>query len=108
MFREGDEISIDGMSGRVYSGLIKLRTGGSNRAALDHLLAMADRESGCVVWAAPRSVTEAKDLGSGSVPGLGVVRLTDLVISQGAIDTFVRLIFVARKKMRALTVFKPR
>ena len=92
LFREGDEISIDGMSGRVYSGLIKLRTGGSSRAALDHLLIMADRESGCVVWAAPRSVTEAKDLGSGSVPGLGVVRLTDLVISQGTIDTFVRLI----------------
>ena len=91
-FREGDEISIDGVSGRVYSGLIKLRPGGSSRASLDRLLTMADQESGCVVWAAPRSAAEAKDLASGPAPGLGVVHLTDLVISQGAISLFVQLI----------------
>ena len=102
VFREGDEISIDGVSGRVYSGLIKLRTGGSSRAALDRLLTMADQELGCVVWAAPRSVAEVKDLGSGSAPGLGVVRLTDLVISQGAIDAFVQLISQLGKNATAL------
>ncbi len=92
VFHEGDEISIDGMSGRVYPGLIRLRTGGSSRAPLDRLLTLADQESECDVWAAPRSAAEAKELGSGSLPGLGVVRLTDLVISQGAIDPFVQLI----------------
>jgi pyruvate,orthophosphate dikinase len=91
-FREGDEISIDGVSGRVYSGLIKLRSGGASRASLDRLLTIADRESGCVVWAAPRSSAEARDLASGPAPGLGVVRLTDLVISHGVIDLFVQLI----------------
>jgi pyruvate,orthophosphate dikinase len=92
VFREGDEISIDGASGRIYSGSIKLRTGGSSRASLDRLLAIADQESGCAVWAAPRSAAEAKDRASGSAPGLGVIRLTDLIISQGAIDPFVQLI----------------
>lgn len=91
-FREGYEISIDGVSGRVYSGLIKLRSGGSSRASLDRLLTMADQESECVVWAAPRSTAEAKDFASRPAPGLGVVRLTDLVISQGAISPFVKLV----------------
>jgi len=92
VFREGDEISIDGASGRIYSGSIALRTGGSSRASLDRLLTIADQESGCVVWAAPRSAAEAKDLASAPAPGLGVIRLTDLIISHGAIDPFVQLI----------------
>ena len=92
VFREGDEISIDGASGRVYSGLIRLRTGGLSCLPLDRLLSMADRELECAVWAAPRSAAEAKELAGGPAPGLGVLRLTDLVISQGAIDPFVQLI----------------
>jgi pyruvate,orthophosphate dikinase len=87
-FREGDPISIDGTTGRVYSGRIALRAGGAGRSTVDRLLAWADRGSDAEVWVAPRSPAEAKD----PAPGLAVVRLTDLLMSQGAIDPFVALI----------------
>ncbi len=91
-FREGDEISIDGSSGKIYAGALELRAGGASRAALDRLLDLADGESGCSVWIAPRSAGEAIDTSASSVPGLAVVRLTDLIMSHGAIDAYARLI----------------
>ena len=58
-FREGDAISIEGTTGRVYAGRIALRAGEAGRATLDRLLALADAESQCEVWAAPRGPGEA-------------------------------------------------
>jgi pyruvate,orthophosphate dikinase len=92
MFREGDEISIDGGTGKIYAGALGLRAGGTSRAALEHLLDLADRESGSSVWIAPRSATEAIDSSAHAAPGLAVVRLTDLITSHGAIDAYARLI----------------
>ena len=91
-FREGDAISIDGDSGKVYAGVLPLRAGGASRAALDRLLDLADAESESSVWIAPRSVVEAVATSSVPAPGFGVVRLTDLIMSHGAIDAFVRTI----------------
>ena len=93
-FHEGDEISIDGSTGRVYAGRIALRAGGAGRTTLDQLLAMADRESGCDVWAAPRGRAEAQDPAGATASGLAVVRLTDILMSHGAIEPFVS--FIAR------------
>jgi pyruvate,orthophosphate dikinase len=92
MFREGDEISVDGGAGTIYAGAVKLRAGGASRAALDRLLELADGESGSSVWIAPRSAAEAAEPLAGHSVGIGVVRLTDLIMSHGSIDTFVRLI----------------
>jgi pyruvate, orthophosphate dikinase len=92
MFREGDEISVDGGAGKIYAGAVKLRAGGASRAALDRLLELADRESGSSVWIAPRSAAEAAEPLASRSAGIGVVRLTDLIMSNGSIDTFVRLI----------------
>ena len=91
-FREGDEISIDGSSGKIYANALELRAGGASRAALDRLLDLADGESGSSVWISPRSAGEAIDASASSVPGLAVVRLTDLIMSHGAIDAYARLI----------------
>jgi len=88
-FREGDEISIDGSTGHVYAGRIELRAGGAGRATLDRLLAFADGESESEVWSAPRGPAEAQEPSSAPAPGLAVVRLTDLLMSEGAIEPFV-------------------
>jgi pyruvate,orthophosphate dikinase len=88
-FREGDEISIDGATGRIYAGQIAFRTGAAARATLDRLLALADGESRCEVWASPRGLGEAHEPASAAAPGLAVTRLTDLLMSQGAIGPFV-------------------
>lgn len=91
-FREGDAISIDGGSGKIYAGAVSLRAGGASRVALDRLLDLADAESESSVWIAPRSAAEAVASSSAPTPGFGVVRLTDLIMSHGAIDAFVRTI----------------
>ena len=92
IFREGDEISIDGGSGNIYAGALRLRAGGASRAALERLLDLADREFCSSVWIAPRSAAEAIDSSTQATPGLAVVRLTDLITSHGAIDAYARLI----------------
>ncbi|RBP16059.1 pyruvate,orthophosphate dikinase [Roseiarcus fermentans] len=91
-FREGDEISIDGGSGKIYAGALRLRAGGASRAALERLLGLADAESGSSVWIAPRGAAEAIDSAAQAAPGLAVVRLTDLITSHGAIDAYAGLI----------------
>ncbi len=63
-----------------------------SRVALDRLLDLADAESESSVWIAPRSAAGAAALSSAPTPGFGVVRLTDLIMSHGAIDAFVRTI----------------
>ena len=92
IFEEGHEISVDGTTGKVYASAVKLRAGGASRAALSRLLELADKQSGSSVWTAPRSVAEATEALVEAPGGIGVVRLTDLIMSQGAIDAFVRLI----------------
>jgi pyruvate, orthophosphate dikinase len=103
-FREGDAISIDGDSGKVYAGVVPLRAGGASRAALDRLLDLADAESESSVWIAPRSVVEAVATSSVPAPGFGVVRLTDLIISHGAIDAFVGMISRLGDESRSQTL----
>lgn len=91
-FREGDEISVDGDGGKIYAGAVALRAGGASRTALDRLLEVADAESGASAWIAPRSATEAAESLTDPAAGMGVVRLTDLIMSHGSIDAYVRLI----------------
>jgi pyruvate, orthophosphate dikinase len=92
VFREGKEISVDGGAGKIYAGALKLRPGGASRVALEHLLGIADTESGASVWVAPRSAAEFPESLTDSPIGIGVVRLTDLIMSHNSIDAFVRLI----------------
>ena len=82
VFHEGDEISIDGASGQVYPGSIRLRTGGSGRAPLDRLLTLADGNRS-VRSGSRREMRLMRGNWKRPLPGLGVARLTDLVISQG-------------------------
>ena len=87
-WREGDEISVDGAAGKVYGGAIELRPVGANRSSLRCVLEIADMQSGASIWIAPRLRDFAKD----ELPGVAVVRLTDLIIAGGAIEPFVQRI----------------
>jgi pyruvate,orthophosphate dikinase len=92
LYREGDKVSIDGGTGKVFAGEINLRPAGSKTASLQRILAWADASSGSMVWSAARSEAELDDSLKGELPGVGVVGLTDLVIASGRIDKFVELI----------------
>jgi len=91
-WREGDEISVDGAAGKVFAGALALRPGGANRSALRRILKIADAESSASVWVAPRNALELHELAQDDLPGVGVARLTDLVIAGGAIEDFVERI----------------
>jgi pyruvate, orthophosphate dikinase len=92
VFHEGDEISVDGGTGKIYAGAVMLGANGASRAALNRLLELADAGSQSSVWIAPRNAGEATESLAGLSTGVGVVRLTDLIMSRGSIDRFVRLI----------------
>ena len=91
-WREGDEISVDGAAGKVYDGAIELRPVGANRSSLRRVLEIADMQSGGSIWIAPRNEAELRDFAKDELPGVAVVRLTDLIIAGGAIEPFVQRI----------------
>lgn len=90
-YKEGDQISIDGTTGRIFGGAIKLQAGGGNFPPLRRILNWADAASGAAVWATARSADEVGETLRAGAPGIGVVGLTDLIIAQGKIDRFVEL-----------------
>ena len=90
-YGEGDQISIDGTTGRIFAGAIRLQAGGGSVPSLRRVLGWADTASDAAVWAAARSADEVGEARLGSAPGIGIAGLTDLIIAQGNIDRFVEL-----------------
>ena len=89
-YKEGDQISVDGTTGKIFAGAIKLQAGGGGVPSLRHILDWADAASGAAVWAAARSADEVGETQLAAA-GIGLVGLTDLIIAQGAVDRFVEL-----------------
>lgn len=82
-FNEGDEISIDGKTGRIYSGAIELDEAGASNAYLNHLLRWAEETSGASVWASARMAGELVAIGKRNPTGVGIVPIVDLLIGSG-------------------------
>jgi pyruvate, orthophosphate dikinase len=90
-YREGDRISMDGGSGKVFAGAIKLRAAGTGLPSLRRILEWADRKSEAAVWISPKSGDELLEAASASVPAGSVVSITDLIIAKGSVGRFVEL-----------------
>lgn len=88
-FAEGDQVSIDGETGDIYSGIIPLRPIKVEGGALAQLLVWADKAAGAEVWVASRSVNEATSAVQRKASGIGVIPLRELLVSGGAVDGFV-------------------
>ncbi len=71
-YREGDEISVDGATGKVFAGALRIRPGGSGGVTLNRVLGWADAMSDSEVWPAPHSAQELKDAPKHNLPALGV------------------------------------
>jgi pyruvate,orthophosphate dikinase len=90
-YPEGAQISMDGTTGRVFAGSIKLKAAGADLPSLRHILEWADERSGVSVWISPKSSDELIDsIGRGALSG-SIVSLTDLIIANGSIGRFVEL-----------------
>ena len=91
-FLEGDPVSIDGTTGKVFEGALPLQAASAHKGSLQQILGWADASSEAIIWVAPRGSDDFKEALKISPPGLGVIGLTDVLISCGSIDRFVDLI----------------
>jgi pyruvate, orthophosphate dikinase len=87
-YPEGTAISIDGVDGRVFIGAIPVTAAGSNDPSLMRFLATARETTGADVWAVIRNEAETRRAIAQGVNGLGLVSITDLIISAGLMDRF--------------------
>ena len=82
-FSEGDELSIDGKSGRIYVGAIGLDDTGASNPYLNKLLNWAEEISGVSVWASARMMGELAAITKRHPAGVGIVPIVDLLIGSG-------------------------
>ncbi|WP_454625406.1 pyruvate, phosphate dikinase [Bradyrhizobium cenepequi] len=94
-YHEGDQVSIDGSTGKVFSGAIKLKAAGAGLPALRRILQWADERSEASVWISPKSSDELIESTDAGVPSGSVVSVTDLIIANGRIGRFVELTVAA-------------
>ncbi|QIG94161.1 pyruvate, phosphate dikinase [Bradyrhizobium sp. 6(2017)] len=86
-FGEGDQISMDGASGKIFAGALKLKPAGAGLPSLKHILEWADRRSEAAIWLSPKSGEELLEATSAG----RVVSVTDLIIAKGSVGRFVEL-----------------
>jgi len=91
-FEEGTPLSVDGSTGKVYSGVLPLQSAGHAVDDIDRLLRWSDEASGIAFWA---SAVTGIDVGAAlrlGPRGLGVVALTDLLIAAGTLGELIEAI----------------
>ena len=90
-YPEGAQISMDGSTGKVFEGALKLKVAGTGLPSLKRILQWADERSGASVWIAPKSSEElVESVGAGALSG-SLVSVTDLIIANGSVARFVEL-----------------
>jgi pyruvate,orthophosphate dikinase len=87
--REGDEVSVDGATGELIAGIVPRSVPQRNLSSLSELLARADHRSGCQVWTRVSSAAGAEIPQRTGTAGVGIVSLTDLLVSSGGIDELI-------------------
>jgi pyruvate,orthophosphate dikinase len=89
VFDEGTPLSVDGTTGKVYSGVLPLQSSTGVVDEIDRLLRWCDEVAGIAYWAGGLTGIDAGTALRQGPRGLGVVALTDLFI---AADTLGELI----------------
>lgn len=82
VWREGDAISIDGTTGQIFEGRIDLVAPEGQLSALGAFLEIADSLSNASVW------TTSISAQSSEAPGIAVVNMADVAITEGVISRF--------------------
>jgi pyruvate,orthophosphate dikinase len=103
-YPEGAQISMDGSTGKVFAGAIKLKTAGASLPSLRHILEWADEKSAASVWIWPKSSEELIEAIGAGVQSGSLVSLTDLIIANGSVGRFVELTAAAGRANPQLSV----
>jgi pyruvate, orthophosphate dikinase len=86
---EGAPLSVDGTTGKVYSGLLPLEPASQAGEHIDRLLTWADDCSQATFWAAGVNPADARSALRQSPRGFGVIALTDLLIAAGTLGDLI-------------------
>jgi pyruvate, orthophosphate dikinase len=86
---EGAPLSVDGTTGKVYSGLLPLEPAARAAEHIERLLGWADECSHATFWAAGVSGADARHALRQSPRGFGVIALADLLIAAGTLNDLI-------------------
>lgn len=89
VFEEGAPLSVDGATGRIYSGILPLESVAHAVGHIDRILAWADAKSQARFWIAGVNGSDARAAMRQSPGGLGVIALTDLLIGAGTLGQLI-------------------
>ena len=85
-FRQGDWLSLDGSTGRVFAGKQPMRPASEHHPELDQLLTWAAAIPGCKVWANADTPADARvSVASGAV-GIGLCRTEHMFFAAGRLQ----------------------
>jgi pyruvate,orthophosphate dikinase len=88
-FDEGTPLSVDGTTGKVYSGVLPLQSAVNVVDDIDRLLRWSDEAAGLRFWASAVTAHDARSALRQGPCGLGIVALTDLLIAAGTLNELI-------------------
>ncbi|MGE5117780.1 MAG: pyruvate, phosphate dikinase [Betaproteobacteria bacterium] len=89
IFEEGTPLSVDGTTGKVYGGVLPLQASANVVDDIDRLLRWSDEVAGIGYWASAVTGMDATAALRQGPRGLGVIALTDLLITAGTLGELI-------------------
>lgn len=100
VFTKSDYISIDGSTGNVYAGKIKLAESNSNNEMFDEILELVKKYEGITVRANADTAESAKTAKEFGAKGIGLVRTEHMFFSEERILDMRRMILATNDGLR--------
>ena len=106
---EGDWLSLDGSTGRVFEGKLPMRPASDNHPEVDRLLGWAVEASSCLVRANADTPADATLARAAGATGIGLCRTEHMFFATDRLGHFREMILAANSenRIRALDVLLP-
>jgi pyruvate,orthophosphate dikinase len=103
-FRQGDWLSLDGSTGRIFAGKLPLRSGSDNHPELDQLLEWADAVPACQVRANADTPADAVNALANGASGIGLCRTEHMFFAAGRLQHVRAMIMASSTAERILAL----
>ena len=109
IYREGDEISLDGSTGNIYGRLIKTVPADPNSGYFGRIMELADKYKALGVRTNADTPKDAKQAAAFGAQGIGLCRTEHMFFGEGRIDKFREMICsdTVEERVEALAKIEP-